>query len=217
MYPNESCKWVPVALSADIPAGTVAPGWVPGGELALWRSASGKIAASTNRCPHRGMRLSHGFVRGEVLSCIYHGWSYGSDGACVRIPAHPDLTPPEVINTRNKVVEEVNGIVWVCDEHPNAPPPEFPDVEPLRSLTVDAGVAALEDAIDAKESAGGLLRATVAGVQLHVIAVPQESGQTLVHILVNADGGLDDRIAASRAAEILRRQAEAVTLEGNAA
>ena len=54
MFPNAACQWIPVALSADVPAATVVPAWVPGLELALWRSASGQLAASNNRCPHRG-------------------------------------------------------------------------------------------------------------------------------------------------------------------
>ena len=90
-------SWTPVALSADIPPATVAPGLFGDHDLALWRSASGRIAAWFDRCPHRGMRLSHGFVRGEALSCIYHGWSYGASGGCRHIPAHPNLEPPEAI------------------------------------------------------------------------------------------------------------------------
>ncbi|MGO7733734.1 Rieske 2Fe-2S domain-containing protein, partial [Rhizobium johnstonii] len=69
--------WTPVALSRDFPFGTVMPAWTSAGSIALWRSASVRISASADRCPHRGMRLSHGFVRGEALSCIYHGWIYG--------------------------------------------------------------------------------------------------------------------------------------------
>jgi len=44
----------------------------PGGndlDIAVWRSVSGVVNAWENRCPHRGMRLSHGFVRGESLAC----------------------------------------------------------------------------------------------------------------------------------------------------
>ncbi|MGO7418409.1 Rieske 2Fe-2S domain-containing protein, partial [Rhizobium ruizarguesonis] len=48
------------------------PARTAAGSIALWSSASGRISASADRCPHRGMSLSHGFVRGETLSCIYH-------------------------------------------------------------------------------------------------------------------------------------------------
>jgi nitrite reductase/ring-hydroxylating ferredoxin subunit len=189
----------------------VAPGWLPGLEIALWRSASGRIAASSNRCPHRGMRLSHGFVRGENLSCIYHGWSYGLNGACVRIPAHPGLAPPETINSQNKTVIESGGLVWACDGSPNSPPPVFPGLEPVRSLTFDASLAAL-DAVTASDTSNkGLRSAMVAGERIHLVVAALAGPQLLVHVLLAANSTLDARIAASRAAEALRRKAEAVS------
>ncbi len=216
MFPNASCQWVPVALSADIPRAAVAPGWIPGLEIALWRSASGRIAASTNRCPHRGMRLSHGFVRGEKLSCIYHGWTFGPDGACVRIPAHPDLTPPATINSQNKTVVEDGGIVWVCDGNSNSPPPEFHGLEPVRSLTIDASPAALDAVTDTDASGMDLRVATVDGVRIQLVLAPLPAAQILVHVLAAANSPLEARIAAARAAEGLRRMAEAVHLRGDA-
>jgi nitrite reductase/ring-hydroxylating ferredoxin subunit len=217
MFPNASCQWVPVALSADIPRLAVVPGWLPGLEIALWRSASGRIAASSNRCPHRGMRLSHGFVRGEKLSCIYHGWSFGPDGTCVRIPAHPDLTPPATITSQNKTVVEVGGLVWVCDGNANSPPPEFHGLKPVRSLTVDASPEALDAVTDIDTSGTGLRGATVAGVRMQLVLAPLPGAQTLVHVLVSANSTLQDRIAVARAAEGLRRRAEALSQSRDAA
>lgn len=210
MFPNASCQWVPVALSADIPRAAVAPGWLPGLEVALWRSASGRIAASSNRCPHRGMRLSHGFVRGENLSCIYHGWSFGPEGNCVRIPAHPDLTPPETINSQNKTVIEAGGLVWVCDGAPKSPPPEFKGLAPVRSLNFDVDPAALDAVTETLAGGNGLRSATVDGTLLHLVAAPLAGLHLLVLVLVSADAPLEVRIAASRAVEALRRKAEAV-------
>ena len=80
--------WTAVCIAADLPAKVVMPSVCDGTDIAVWRSASGQLAAWADRCPHRGMRLSHGFVRGEALNCIYHGWTYGADGGCTRIPAH---------------------------------------------------------------------------------------------------------------------------------
>lgn len=217
MFPNAFCQWVPVALSVDVPAATVSPGWLPGLELALWRSAAGHIAASSNRCPHRGMRLSHGFVRGENLSCIYHGWSFGPDGGCVRIPAHPDMTPPATINSQNKAVLEAGGIVWVCDSNPKSPPPDFHGLVPVRSLTIEASLAALEAAARAVADGKGLLAATIDGVRIHMALAPLAGPQLLAHVLVAADSTCEDRIAASRAAEAFRRMAEAMSQESAAA
>ena len=69
------------------------------------------------------MRLSHGFVRGEALSCIYHGWSYAQSGQCQRIPAHPDLEPPEAIRVPVHHATESGGVVWVALSATTAAPP----------------------------------------------------------------------------------------------
>src|SRR5687767_2567596 len=90
--------WIPIALGIDIDPGTAAPARLAGMEVAIWRGQSGAIHAWRDRCPHRGMRLSFGFVRGEDISCLYHGWRYGADGGCRFIPAHPELEPPKAIS-----------------------------------------------------------------------------------------------------------------------
>lgn len=158
------------------------------------------------------MRLSHGFVRGEALNCIYHGWSYGRTGSCVRIPAHPGLTPPETIRAATHAVEEAGGVIWVAVGEPEVQPPQFEGLSPLRSLTVRAGVAAIEAAAGAKATAEGLLNTP----EIQLLLAPQEEGQTLVHVLTAGDTGPDVRIAASRAAESLRRKAEDLQTKGPA-
>lgn len=200
-------SWMPVALSADLPPATVIPAWTPAGSIALWRSQSGRVSASSDRCPHRGMRLSHGFVRGEALSCIYHGWSYSPAGGCVRIPAHPDLVPPETIRVAVQTVEESDGVIWVAAGQPAAQPPRLGNLIPLRSLTVEAGIAEIEAVAGAKANADGLINvAEYPWVRL--LPAPQ-GDRTLVHVLIEQNRSIEDRVAASRIAEALRRQAEA--------
>lgn len=205
--------WTPVALSADLPAGTVMPARTPAGSIALWRSDSGRTAASADRCPHRGMRLSHGFVRGEALSCIYHGWSYAQAGNCLRIPAHPGLTPPETIRVATQQVEVSDGIIWIAVGEPAARPPRFEGLVPLRSLTAHAGVAALEAAAGAKAGPEGLVW-PAQNSQVRLLLVAQGDDQTLIHVLLDDNSSPAQRIAASRAAETLRRAAEALQIKG---
>ena len=107
-------------------------------DLAIWRSASGVISAWENRCPHRGMRLSHGFVRGESLACAYHGWHYGCDGACNKIPAHPELEPPESIQVNSFSVQEHRGIVWVNTIDAVQPVSLPENLSAVRSLTINS-------------------------------------------------------------------------------
>ncbi|EJZ16729.1 Rieske (2Fe-2S) protein, partial [Rhizobium sp. Pop5] len=199
-------SWMPVALSDDLPSATVLPASIPARSIALWRSQSGCVSAASDRCPHRGMRLSQGFVRGEALSCIYHGWSYSSAGECVRIPAHPGLVPPETIRVAVHRVEESDGIVWVAVGEPAMPPPRLGHLSPIRSLTIDAEIEAIEAAAGGKAGADGLIQLVdYSWIRLLPMA---QSGSTLIHVLVERDRNVGDRVTASRTAEAVRRRAE---------
>ncbi len=101
-----------LGLSAHIPPGDVHPAVLNGAELALWRDHDCHVHLWEDRCPHRGMRLSFGFVRANRLTCLYHGWEFGGDSGCKRIPAHPDLDPPATLcATRFPVAERFGMIV----------------------------------------------------------------------------------------------------------
>ena len=80
--------WIPIALSRDVPVGVTRAVIVDTREVMIWRGEDGVAQVWEDRCPHRGMRLSLGFVRGNALNCLYHGWQYGAGANCLRIPAH---------------------------------------------------------------------------------------------------------------------------------
>ncbi len=209
--------WHPAALSSDLPAGIVIPAWSPNGEIALWRGQSGTVTASADRCPHRGMRLSHGFVRGDALACIYHGWSFGQDGGCQRIPAHPDLEPPKTINTKNQFVKEIDGIIWISGEELPDPPPSAAGYEPLRSITIDADIPALKTVAEMTADDAGFWNATIGGVAVKFLATAQSVKQTLLHILIAETADPHTRVAVSRGVETLRKLAEATKSNGEQA
>ena len=54
------------------------------------------VVAARDLCMHRGSPLSMGRVQGDEIVCAYHGWRYGPEGECVRIPSQPASTriPP---------------------------------------------------------------------------------------------------------------------------
>lgn len=158
------------------------------------------------------MSLSHGFVRGETLSCIYHGWSYGQAGNCLRIPAHPGLTPPDAIRTVTHRVTEADGVVWVAVGEPTAAPLDLAGLVPLRSLTAFADIAAIEAAAGVKATVEGLVDAG----DIRLLLSSTRDGETLIHVLVSADAGPAARIVAARAAEGLRRRAEDIQKKGAA-
>ncbi|MEP0521242.1 MAG: Rieske (2Fe-2S) protein [Hyphomicrobiales bacterium] len=135
--------WMPVALAEDLAAGRVMRAVINADsvmDLAIWRSQSGKVHAWDNRCPHRGMRLSFGFVRGERLSCIYHGWQYGEGGACQHIPAHPDMKPPASICARTFDCKEDDGLIWVSPGSESKSDFPMHGGEAIRSISINASV-----------------------------------------------------------------------------
>lgn len=131
--------WHAVALSRDLPAGAPFPVILGGREIVIWRAESGAVRAWVDRCPHRGMRLSLGFVRGDTLSCLYHGWRYrGEGGGCDHIPAHPDLVPPKTITVELYGAAEAAGLVWVrTGEGTDAPAVPDTGLNGAMSVTID--------------------------------------------------------------------------------
>lgn len=199
-----TAAWTPVALARDLPRLCVMPVWVDGTQLALWRSATGRVAAWADRCPHRGMRLSHGFVRGEALSCIYHGWSYGTDGQCLRIPAHPDLVPPDAIRVPVYHAMESGGVVWVATQATDALPPRV-DGSPLRSLAVDATV---DWAAAGFSLSGQVARGQMSGTMVTILLQRLPFGRCALHVLAEATASPHALREVSRGLEGLRRHAE---------
>jgi nitrite reductase/ring-hydroxylating ferredoxin subunit len=115
-----------------------------GERLVAWRSESGGIGAWSDRCPHRGMRLSFGAVQNDSLICAYHGWTFGSDGYCQKIPAHPGNVPSRAARARIYPAVEADGYIWVCLGEPATDRPEpIEALRPIRSmhLPVDTEMA----------------------------------------------------------------------------
>lgn len=79
--------------------------------VVLFRSTNGEIAALAGRCAHRGMPLTHAKVDGDTLVCCYHGLTYDSTGACVRVPGQ--AKPPKNIRVRSYPIVERYGAVWI--------------------------------------------------------------------------------------------------------
>jgi len=86
-----------------------------GEDFVVYRDSQGVAHGLSDRCPHRGGRLSRGWVVNDCLACSYHGWEYASDGKCTFIPSQGVGAS---IPARAKVgafpVNERHGLVWMC-------------------------------------------------------------------------------------------------------
>lgn len=107
-------EWHVVARSSDLPPGGMTRARLLGEDLVVWRGSDGAVRVFQDLCPHRGARLSLGRVSGDRLVCPYHGWEFGPDGQCLRIPAHPDQRPPSRARARAFRAVEAYGFVWAC-------------------------------------------------------------------------------------------------------
>ena len=102
-----------------------------GEPLVVFRDSSGVAGALIDRCAHRNLALSRGRVTPEGLRCAYHGWTWGADGRCRRIPAACGGEACASVRVKSYAVDERQGFVWVWmgvgdQEGPDREPPEFP-------------------------------------------------------------------------------------------
>lgn len=107
--------WQPIMPSDDLLPGTVCGIRHLGYPIVFWRDSQGKIHAAEDRCPHKGLRLSLGFVRENDLTCPHHGWRFSGDGHCSLIPAQPDQTPSRSICIRTYPVRDHEGLIWIAN------------------------------------------------------------------------------------------------------
>jgi vanillate O-demethylase monooxygenase subunit len=99
--------------------------------IVVWRDVDGVARAFVDQCVHRGVALSLGRVIDGELSCAYHGWRYGADGACTFIPQLADPTRvPRKARVKSFLCVERHGLVWVALEEPPYP---LPDIAELTS------------------------------------------------------------------------------------
>jgi 5,5'-dehydrodivanillate O-demethylase len=114
--------WHPIAVSADIAPGTTKPIRLLSEKFTLYRGETGTLHLTEFHCPHRRTQLSVGYVEGDAIRCLYHGWKFGADGGCVERPAEPGSHAHVRIKTYR--VEEFLGLVFAYIG--DGPAPAFP-------------------------------------------------------------------------------------------
>src|SRR2546422_4601871 len=84
----------------------------------LCRDRAGRIRVFLNSCRHRGMKVCR-YDEGNTVEfqCAYHGWSYGTDGALVRVPFAKDAYGAQLDRSQWGLievarVENYKGTIW---------------------------------------------------------------------------------------------------------
>ena len=79
--------WLAVQRSEDLEPGQAKPIRIMSEDYTLYRGESGRAQVMDYRCPHRGAQLHLGWVEGDSIRCLYHGWKFDCAGQCVEQPA----------------------------------------------------------------------------------------------------------------------------------
>jgi phenylpropionate dioxygenase-like ring-hydroxylating dioxygenase large terminal subunit len=121
--------WHPVCLSTDLTPKKPLPVILLDEELVLYRTGT-KLVAARDLCIHRGVPISMGWMEDDEIVCPYHGFRYGPDGQCTRVPAQADAVIPKKLCLQTVLAEERYGIVWIClSGEPRLPLPDWPELE----------------------------------------------------------------------------------------
>lgn len=107
--------WLPVMLSEELPHADCDPVRVRllGEDLVAFRDSSGRPGMLEANCAHRGASLFFGRNEQGGLRCIYHGWKFDIDGACLDMPnAPPDSAYKQRIRQGAYPCREHGGFIW---------------------------------------------------------------------------------------------------------
>ncbi|MEA5573350.1 aromatic ring-hydroxylating dioxygenase subunit alpha [Calothrix sp. UHCC 0171] len=101
--------------------------------LVLFRGSNRKPIALLDKCPHRNVPLSQGWVRDNQIICRYHGWKFDTDGTCQEIPGlcnvRNNSKNNHKLNAISYPVIEQDNFIWVycqVNEEPKTQPFKFP-------------------------------------------------------------------------------------------
>jgi 5,5'-dehydrodivanillate O-demethylase len=79
--------WLPVFRAEDLPKFHAKPIRIMSEDYTLYRGESGAAQIIDQRCPHRGALMHLGWVEGDDIRCVYHGWKFDRTGQCLEQPA----------------------------------------------------------------------------------------------------------------------------------
>jgi phenylpropionate dioxygenase-like ring-hydroxylating dioxygenase large terminal subunit len=134
--PRTLKAWVIGARSEELRAKAITSRTILGQTLVFYRDSKGQAVALDSRCPHKGVSLAAGTLRGDEIQCRYHGWRFSSAGQCTHVPsASPGEALPCAQLQRFPVAEQ-DGWIWVYwGEAPvsdRGTPPRYPLDEEYR-------------------------------------------------------------------------------------
>lgn len=122
--------WIPCARSAQLePGGKPERVRLLGENFVAFRTQEGRVGFMDEACPHRGASMAMARNENGALTCIFHGWRMGTNGAVLDAASQlKDATAFAArVPYREYPVYEGGGLLWVWlgkskpAERPNTP------------------------------------------------------------------------------------------------
>lgn len=82
-----------------------------GRRVVLFRTQAGIAVAMHDRCPHRSLPLSKGWLEGDAVRCAYHGLVFDCGGACIEAP--PVGHVPTTVRVPTYPLIERGPLLWI--------------------------------------------------------------------------------------------------------
>lgn len=124
--------WYVAALSREVTRQPVER-WFLDEPVVMFRREDGTAVALAGRCPHRQFPMAAGLLKGDELTCGYHGITFDADGRCTRIPVQ-ERVPPAFCLRRFPLVEKWQWMwIWMGDSE-KADEALIPDHDELELL-----------------------------------------------------------------------------------
>jgi phenylpropionate dioxygenase-like ring-hydroxylating dioxygenase large terminal subunit len=76
-------QWYLVCLIDELAQTNPLPKKIIGENVVVFKSQKGVINVVEDRCCHRNVKLSLGYVKDDCIKCAYHGWEFNGDGKCL--------------------------------------------------------------------------------------------------------------------------------------
>lgn len=81
--------------------------------IVLFRGKENLVGALLDRCPHRNIQMSNGYIENDNLVCRFHGWHFDTGGICVKVAQLKNQTYDKDRNAVSFTTLEDDGLIYV--------------------------------------------------------------------------------------------------------
>lgn len=122
-YPHQA--WYIACTSQELKQNTPIQRTINHIPLVIFRSQNHQIIAFLDKCPHRHIPLSSGYIHNQHLVCPYHGWEFDNHGICQQQPGNICYQNQPKHNLTKYPAIELYHHIWIYLT-PDVTPPTAP-------------------------------------------------------------------------------------------